>query len=88
VVDGTGEHALELRAADARLERRQLGGGLRLCALVVLGRSELEQDARVVDVACELLDGPDLQLEARTTPVDGLRLFLVVPEPGSECLLF
>jgi hypothetical protein len=86
VVDGTREHARELGPTDALLEggqrRLRLGDDRR----VVLGRPELEQDARVVDVAAELLDPGDLLLEARPLARDGLGLLRVVPEAGRQRL--
>jgi hypothetical protein len=84
VIDGAGEHALELGLADARLERgglrRRLGDG----GLVVLGGAEVEQDDGVVEVAREPLDAGDVLLDRRPLAGDRLRLLLVVPEPRGE----
>jgi hypothetical protein len=84
VVDGPREHPLELGLADARLERRGLGGGLGDGGLVVLRGAEIEQDDGVVEVARELLDAGDVLLDRRPPARDDLRLLLVVPEAGGE----
>jgi hypothetical protein len=87
VVDRTGQHAPELRGPNAALEGGSLGGGLFDGRFVVLGRAELEQDRRVVEIACQLLDRADMLLERRALAGDGLRFLLVVPETGRERLL-
>ena len=51
VVDRAREHPRELGVAHPRVERRELRRRLGDGRLVVLGGAELEQDARVVDVA-------------------------------------
>jgi hypothetical protein len=84
VIDGAGEHALELRLADSRLERGGLRGRLGDGGLVVLGGAEVEEDDGVVEVAGELLDAGDVLLDRRAPARDPLRLFLIVPEPGGE----
>jgi len=88
VIDGPGQHPRELRRAHTLVEGRQLRLGLGDRRVVVFARTELEQHADVVDVSRELLDRPELLLEARPLPVDRLRLFLVVPKTGRERLLF
>jgi hypothetical protein len=50
----------------------------------VLGRTEFEQDGGVIQVARELLDRRDPQLDLRPLAGDRLRLLLVVPETGGE----
>jgi hypothetical protein len=87
VVHGSGQHARELGPADALLERRKPRLGFGDGPGVVLGRAEFEKDARVVDVARQLLDAVDLLLERRAFAGDGLRLLRVVPEPGDQRLL-
>jgi hypothetical protein len=84
VVDGAGEHPLELGLADARLEGGGLRGRLGDGGLVVLRGAEVEQDDGVVEVARELLDARDVLLDRRAPAGDALRLLLVVPEPGGE----
>jgi hypothetical protein len=84
VIDRPGEHPLELRLADARLERGGLRRRLRDGGLVVLRRAEIEQDDGVVEVARELLDAGDVLLDRRPPSGDDLRLLLVVPEAGGE----
>jgi hypothetical protein len=84
VIDRSGEHPRQLGVADPRLERRRLRGGLGDGRLVALARAEIEQDDRVVEVARQLLDAPDVLLDRRALPRDGLRLLLVVPEPRGE----
>jgi len=84
VIDRSREHPLELRLADARLERGGLGGRLGDGGLVVLRRAEVEQDDRVVEVARELLDASDVLLDRRAPAGDDLRLLLVVPDAGGE----
>jgi hypothetical protein len=84
VVDRPGEHPLELGLADACLERGGLRRGLGDGGLVVLRRTEVEQDDGVVEVARELLDAGDVLLDRRPPPRDDLRLLLVVPEPRGE----
>jgi hypothetical protein len=84
VVDGAGEHPLELGLADARLEGRGLRGRLGDGGLVVLRRAEIEQDDGVVEVARELLDARDVLFDRRAPAGDDLRLLLLVPEPRGE----
>jgi hypothetical protein len=84
VVDRPREHALELRLADARLERGGLRGRLGDGGLVVLRGAEIEQDDGVVEVARELLDGGDVLLDRRAPARDDLGLLLIVPEGGGE----
>jgi hypothetical protein len=86
MVDRSGEHPRELGVADPRVERRELRAHLGDRRLVVLRGPELEKDVRVLDVADELLGAADQLLERRALAVDGLRLLLVVPEPGREGL--
>jgi hypothetical protein len=88
VVDGAREHSPQFGVAHPCIERGKLRGCLRDGRLVVLGGAELEEDARVLDVADQLFDGADQLLERRALPVDRLRLLLVVPEPGRERLPF
>jgi hypothetical protein len=87
VVDRPGEHPRELGGANAGLERRQLRFGFGDHLFVALRRAELDENAGVLDVACQLLDAADLLLETGAPSGDDLRLLLVVPEPGSERLL-
>jgi hypothetical protein len=87
VVDGAREHARQLGRAHARLEARDLPIDLGQRGLVVLGRAQLEQDPRVVEVARQLLDARDLRLEGGALAGDDLRLLLVVPEPRGQGLL-
>jgi hypothetical protein len=87
VVHGTGEHPRELCGAHSCFEGAERGLGLGDDRLVVLGGSQLEQDAGVVEVARELLDALDLLLEGRALARDGLRLVRVVPEAGRQRLL-
>jgi hypothetical protein len=84
VVDGAGEHALELGLADAHLEGGRLRGGLGDGRLVVLGGAEVEEDEGVVEVARQLLDAGDVLLDRGPLAGDRLRLLLVVPEPRGE----
>jgi hypothetical protein len=86
VVDRPREHARELGVSHPLVERGELRGDLADGGLVVLGRAEVEQDDRVVDVARELLDAVDPLLERRALAVGGLRLLLVVPEPRGQRL--
>jgi hypothetical protein len=88
VVDRSGEHPRELGLADPPVERRELPADLGDGRLVVLRGPELEEDVRVLDVADQLLGASDELLERRALAVDGLRLLLVVPEPGRERLPF
>jgi hypothetical protein len=87
VIHRAREHARELRGAHPRLEGGHLTLRLGQDGLVVLGRAEIEQDDRVVEVPRELLDGLDLLLDGRPLSGDGLRLLLVVPEARRERLL-
>jgi hypothetical protein len=86
VVDGTGEHAGQLGAADARLEAGQLGLGLADRGLVVLGRAELQKDGVVLYIAGQLLDRLELLLKARALAVNPLRPLGILPEVGGERL--
>jgi len=87
MVDRPRQHPRELGTADARLEGRQLPFDLCDHRLVVLGRAEFEQHARVLHVARQLLDAADLLLETGALSVDDLRLLLIVPEARGERLL-
>jgi hypothetical protein len=87
VIDGSRQHPRQLGAADACVEGGQLRLGLGDRGFVVLARAQFEEDRAVVDVARELLDGPELLLERRALAIDRLRLLLVVPEAGGERLL-
>jgi hypothetical protein len=80
------EHAGELRLAKPRLEIAYLLADLFHDAVVVLGRAELEELLRVVDVPRELLDLLDELLDARALAIDRLRLLRVLPEPWGERL--
>jgi hypothetical protein len=84
VVDRAREHPRELGSPDALLERGDLRLGLGDGRLVVLGRPELEQDARVLEVARQLLDAPDLLLDPGAATGDALGLLLIVPETRGE----
>jgi hypothetical protein len=78
------EHALELRLADARHER---GHALRPFGdrrLVPLRFAEVEENARVVDVTLELLEGLDSPLDRGAATRVSLCLLRVVPEAGGK----
>jgi hypothetical protein len=87
VIDRARQHARELRPPDPGFEGRHLRLRLGDGGSVVFGIAELEQDVGVLDVAGELLDAADLQLEIRPLPRDDLSLLLDLPEPLGECLL-
>jgi hypothetical protein len=84
VIDLAGEHPAELRLSQAPLELGDLARDLCDHSFVLLGRPELEELLRVLDVPCELLGRLDLLLEDRALPRDLLGLLRVVPETGSE----
>jgi hypothetical protein len=84
VIDRPGEHPLQLRLADARLERGGLRGRLGDRRLVVLRCAEIQEDDGVLEVASELLDAGDVLLDRRAPSRDDLGLLLVVPEAGGE----
>jgi len=87
VVGRAAEHAAELHAPRARLERRHERAGLGDGRLVLSLGAELEQDLGVLDVLAELLEGLDGLLQPRPLAGELLRLLLVVPEAGDERLL-
>ena len=86
VIDRAGEHARELGATDAVLERGEEPLRLVDRRLVVLGSPQLEEDLRVLDVARELLEGVERLLNPRPLAVHRLGLAGVVPEAGGERL--
>jgi hypothetical protein len=88
VIDGARQHAPELRAADALLERRKMRLGFVDGRFVVLGGAELEEHGGVVEIARELFDRVDLLLDARTLARDRLGFLRIVPKARCERLLF
>jgi hypothetical protein len=83
VVDGPGQHARELRLADARLERLDLRDGVALRRLVVLGNAELEVLARIGELFFDLGDEIDRGFDLRALAQDLLCLGLIAPKIGN-----
>jgi hypothetical protein len=86
VVDGTGEHASELRAADDLVDRLHLALGIGEGVFVALLDGELEVLRSVFELLSQRLDGVDLLFDARAPSQDLLGFVLVVPEVGCSGL--
>jgi hypothetical protein len=84
VVGRAGQHALQLRLAQARVDRLGLVGRVGDDGLVVLGGAELEVLLGVADVLLELLCELEALGDRLLLLEDLLRGFVVVPEAGAQ----